>query len=70
MLACLYTSFIKDDSSRRRHLTDKFDYWVGQNTILAQGGGTSNDPIFESLNARALPRKGGGGEGADVEVLS
>ena len=48
--------------SRRRHLTDKFDDWVGHlNTILAQGGGTLNDPIFESSNARGLPRTGGGG---------
>ena len=45
-----------------RHLTDKFEDWVGHlNTILAQGGGNlNNDPIFKSSNARALP---GGGAG-------
>ena len=36
----LHTSFIKDDRSRQRHLTDRFDDWVGHlNTILARGGG-------------------------------
>ena len=29
------------------------------NTILAQGGGNLNDPIFESSNARGLPGRGG-----------
>ena len=57
VLACFYTSFIKDDTSRRGHLTDKFDDWVGHlNTTLAQGDGNLNDPIFKSSNAR----KGGG----------
>ena len=37
------------------------------NTILAQGGGNLNDPIFKSSNAQGLPRGGGGG---DVEVSS
>ena len=67
VLACLYSSFIKDDRSRQRHLTDKFDDWVGHlNTILARGDGNLNDPIFKSSNARALP----GGRGGDVEVSS
>ena len=65
MLACLYTSLIKDDRSRRRHLSDKLDDWIGHlNTILAQGSGNLNDPIFKRSNVRALP---GGG---DVEVSS
>ena len=29
------------------------------NTILAQGGGNLNDPIFKSSNARGLPGEGG-----------
>ena len=67
MLACLYTSFIKDDRSRRRHLTDKLDDWVGHlNTILARRGGNLNDPIFKSLNARA---GGGGGERESFELI-
>ena len=50
--------------SRKGHLTDKSDDKVGHlNTILARGGGSLNDPIFKSSNARGLP--GGGG---DVEV--
>ena len=61
MLACLYTSFIKDDRSRRRHLTEKLDDLVGHlNTTLARGGGNLNDPIFKSSNARALPKGFGG----------
>ena len=67
MLARLYTSFIQDDRSRRRHLTDKFDDWVGHlNNILARVGGNLKDPIFESSNTRALP---GGGGGGGVEML-
>ena len=59
MLPC-DTTFINDDRSRRRPLTDKFDDWVGHfNSLLARGGGNMNDPIFQSSNARALP--GGGG---------
>ena len=39
VLAGFYTSFIKDDTSRRLHLTDKFDDWVGHlNTTFAQRG--------------------------------
>ena len=45
-------------------MTDKSDHRVGHlNTILAQGGGNVNDPIFKSSNARALPREGAGGGG-------
>ena len=48
-------------------MTDKSDNRVGHlNTILAQGGRNLNDPIFKSLNARALP----GGGGGDFEVSS
>ena len=69
MLACLYTSLIKDDRSRRRHLTDKFDDRVRHlNTILARGSGNLNDPIFKGSNARALLGEGEGG--GDVEVSS
>ena len=58
MLACFYTSFIKDNTSRRLHLTEKFEDWVGHlNATLAQGDGDLNDPIFKSSNAR----KGRGG---------
>ena len=65
MLACFYTSFIKEDTSRRRHPTDKFDDWVGHlNTTLAQGDENLNNSIFKSSNARK--GKGGG----DVEVSS
>ena len=40
-------------------MTDKSDDKVGHlNSILAQGGGNLNDPIFKSSNARGLP--GGG----------
>ena len=66
MLACLHTSFIKDDRSQRRRLTDEFDDWVGHlNAILTRESGNLNDPIFESSNDRAFP----GGVG-DVEVSS
>ena len=42
-------------------MTDKFDDKVGHlNTILAQGRGNLNDPIFKSSNARGLPGGGGG----------
>ena len=53
-------------------MTDKSDDKVGHlNTILAQGGGNLNDPIFKSSNARGLPGGGGGGGGGgDVEVSS
>ena len=41
-------------------MADKSDDRVGYlSTILAQGGGNLNDPIFKSSNARAFP--GGGG---------
>ena len=41
-------------------MTDKSDDRVWHlNTILARGGGNLNDPIFKSLNARALPGEGG-----------
>ena len=64
VLSWLFTSFIVDDRNRRRHLTDKFDDWLGHlDTILARGGGNLNDPTFKSSNAWALP---GGG----VEVSS
>ena len=40
-------------------MTDKSDDRVGHlNTILAQGGGNLNDPIFKSSSARALPGVG------------
>ena len=43
-------------------MTDKSDDKVGHlNTILARGGGSLNDPIFKSSNARGLPGGGGGG---------
>ena len=43
-------------------MTDKSDDNVGHlDTILAQGGGNLNDPIFKSSNARGLPGGGGGG---------
>ena len=42
-----------------------FDKVGHLNTILARGGGSLNDSIFKSSNARGLP--GGGG---DVEVSS
>ena len=49
------------------HLTDKPDDRVGHlNTILPQGGGNWNNPIFQSSNTLALPN----GEGGHVEVLS
>ena len=42
------------------YLTDKSDDRVGHlNTILGAGGGSLNDPISKSSNARGLP--GGGG---------
>ena len=45
-------------------MTDKSDDGVEHlNTILAQGGGNLNDPIFRSSNAQGLPRKAGGGGG-------
>ena len=43
-------------------MKNKPDDRVGHlNTILAKGGGNLNDPIFKILNARGLPRVGGGG---------
>ena len=39
------------------------------NTILAQGGGNLNDPIFKSSNTRGLP-VGGREGGGDMEVSS
>ena len=49
-------------------MTDKSDDRVGHlKTILAQGVGNLNDPIFKSSNAWALPGGGGGGkEGVEV----
>ena len=42
-------------------MTEKYDNRVGHlNIILARGGGNLNDPIFKSLNARALSEGGGG----------
>ena len=57
----MFTSFIKDDRSRRRlFLRDKPDDRVGHlNTILARRAGNLNDPVFKRFNIRALP--GGGG---------
>ena len=61
----IYTSFIQDHRSPRRHLTDKFDDWAGHlNTILVRGGGNLNNPIIKSSNARAFPGR------EDVEVSS
>ena len=43
-------------------MTDKCDDRLGHmSTILAQGGGNLNEPVFKSSNARALPGGGGGG---------
>ena len=56
MLACLHTSFIKDDTSRRRHLTDKFDDWVEHlNAILARGAG------IWTIQSSKVQMSGGGG---------
>ena len=42
-------------------MTEKSDDRKGHlNTILAQGSGNLNDPIFKSSNAWALPGKVGG----------
>ena len=66
LLAC----FIKDDKRRRRHLTEKFDDWVGHlNTILPRERRNLKDPIFKSSNARALPGKGGAGWELKIRVL-
>ena len=57
----VYKSFIKDGRSRRRHLTDKFDDWVGHlNTILVRGG-----QEFERSNLQRFkcPGFAGGGGG-------
>ena len=49
-------------------MTDKSDDRVGHLTsILAQGGGNLNDPIFKSSIGWPLP---GGGGGGIVEVSS
>ena len=43
-------------------MTDKSNDKVGHlNTILAQGGGNLNNPIFKCSNAQRLPGGGGGG---------
>ena len=65
----LYTSFIKDDRSRRRHLTDKFDDWVGQlNTIFARGGREFERSNLQKFKCPKCPGFAGGGGGGDVEV--
>lgn len=56
VLACIYKTLVRDDISLRRHLKDKFDYWVGHlNTILTRAGVSLKNPIFKSSNSRAFP---------------
>ena len=61
VLACLYTSFISDQRSRRRHLTDKFNNGVGHlNTVFGLRGREFERSHLQKLKCRALPGGGGG----------